>query len=262
MNQFKVRKYGDPPFDVAVVHGGPGAPGYMAPVARELSSRWGVVEPLQSATTLEGQIQELSSSLIEYGNLPITLIGHSWGAMLGYLLTARYPELVEKLIMVGSGVFTEEYVEVINQNRIARAPANEIDRIHELLFNPDSLESTDNDRAFAKLGELFTKTDSYDPVTLNLEWIEIQHEVYKKVWPAVVHLRDSGELLDLGSSIQCPVVAIHGDYDPHPFEGIEKPLTPVLKHFRFILLTECGHYPWIERKARDRFYTVLNAELR
>lgn len=44
-----VRTHGKPPFRVAVLHGGPGAPGYMAPVARALSVTAGVIEPLQTA---------------------------------------------------------------------------------------------------------------------------------------------------------------------------------------------------------------------
>ena len=54
-----LRKYGHSPYTVAVVHGGPGAPGEMAPVARELSSITGVLEPLQTKYSLEGQVQEL-----------------------------------------------------------------------------------------------------------------------------------------------------------------------------------------------------------
>ena len=57
------------------------------------------------------------------------------------------------------------------------------------------------------------------------------------------------------------MVAIHGDYDPHLAKGVEKPLAAVLKDFRFILLKKCGHLPWIERAARDRFYAVLREEL-
>jgi hypothetical protein len=34
-----LRKYGKAPFSLAVIHGGPGAPGEMATVARELESR-------------------------------------------------------------------------------------------------------------------------------------------------------------------------------------------------------------------------------
>jgi len=42
------RKYGKPPFRVAVIHGGPGAGGEMAPVVRELASDCGVLEPIQT----------------------------------------------------------------------------------------------------------------------------------------------------------------------------------------------------------------------
>jgi hypothetical protein len=47
------------PFNVAIIHGGPGAPGSMVMVARELASHWGILEPLQTVTSLEGQMQEL-----------------------------------------------------------------------------------------------------------------------------------------------------------------------------------------------------------
>lgn len=49
-----LRTYGNPPFSIVVIHGGPGAPGEMAPIARELSALEGVLEPLQTAVTLEG----------------------------------------------------------------------------------------------------------------------------------------------------------------------------------------------------------------
>lgn len=49
-----LRTYGLSPYRVAVLHGGPGAPGGMAPVARNLSRARGVLEPLQTADTLEG----------------------------------------------------------------------------------------------------------------------------------------------------------------------------------------------------------------
>ena len=68
--------------------------------------------------------------------------------------------------------------------------------------------------------------------------------------------------LALGKHITCPVVAIHGDYDTHPAEGVKKPLSTALKDFRFILLENCGHKPWMERKARDTFYKILREELR
>ena len=58
-----LRTYGKAPFNVAIIHGGPGVAGEMAPVARELASDWGVLEPLQTAALLEGQIEELKTVL-------------------------------------------------------------------------------------------------------------------------------------------------------------------------------------------------------
>src|SRR5204862_304097 len=70
-------------------------------------------------------------------------------------------------------------------------------------------------------------------------------------------LRRTGALLDAARRIACPVVAIHGDSDPHPAEGVERPLGAALADFRFILLERCGHTPWLERGARRRFFEAV-----
>ena len=69
------------------------------------------------------------------------------------------------------------------------------------------------------------------------------------------------DMLGLADWVKCPVVALHGDYDPHPAEGVEAPLSERLDDFRFCLLQNCGHKPWIERGARAEFYRVLGREL-
>jgi len=69
-----LRKYGKAPFGVALLHGGPGASGEMAPVARELSADWGVLEPLQTAASVEGQIEELHGVLNDNADLPVILV--------------------------------------------------------------------------------------------------------------------------------------------------------------------------------------------
>lgn len=256
------RLYGAAPYTVAVVHGGPGAPGTMAPVARELASQWGVLEPLQTAMSLDGQIEELREALDRYGDPPVVLIGSSWGAMLGYLLAARYPALVRKLILVGSGVYEEHYAASIEQTRLNRLSDDERIQAHALMDKLSDPAVVDKSVPFARMGELFTRTDAYDPVTLDTEAIEVQYPVYLRVWQEAQALRASGALLEAGKHISCPVVAIHGDYDPHPAEGIREPLARTVKDFRFIALERCGHLPWIERWARDDFFRILREEMR
>ncbi|MDH4136118.1 MAG: alpha/beta hydrolase [Anaerolineae bacterium] len=257
-----LRTYGKSPFNVVVIHGGPGAPGHMAPVARELSPDWGVLEPLQTATSLEGQIQELRAVLEKNGDLPVTLIGSSWGAMLGFIFSARYPAFVKKLILIGSGVYEERYAAKIRETRLSRLSEEERREVHSVMEAMKNPAIRDKNTLLARFGKLFTKADAYNPLTLDTEDLEAQYHIYQSVWNDATELRSSGELLKLGNQIQCPVVAIHGDYDPHPPEGVKRPLAKVLRDFQFILLKNCGHLPWIEREAKGEFYEILKKELR
>jgi pimeloyl-ACP methyl ester carboxylesterase len=256
-----LRSYGSAPFDVAVIHGGPGAPGEMAPVARELSSVRGVLEPLQTAATLEGQVQELRTVLEENGAPPVTLIGWSWGAWLSLILTARHPSLVGKLILVGSGAFEERYALDITETRMARLGEGERAEVLKLMETLNDPATVDKNTPMARFGELISRADSYDPMPHESEILEYQHDINQSVWEQAREVRSSGELMRLVRSIKCPVVAVHGDYDPHRYEGVKGPLSRVLADFRFILLEKCGHQPWIERAARDWFYDVLRREV-
>ncbi len=256
------RIYGSSPFNVAVIHGGPGAPGHMAPVARELSVDWGVLEPLQSAGSIEGQIQELRAALNVHADLPVALIGSSWGAMLGWIFSARYPDLVRKLILVGSGVYEDAYATGIIETRMKRLGEQKANDALMLLEALKSPLTGDRNLIMAELGKLFTSADAYSPLTLDTENLEVRHDIFQSVWNEAKKLRSSGELLNLGKHIECPVIAVHGDYDPHPAEGIKEPLSKVLRNFQFILLEKCGHLPWFEKEARDTFYKILREQLR
>jgi len=257
-----LRKYGKAPFGVALLHGGPGAPGEMAPVAQELSADWGVLEPLQTAASVEGQIEELHGVLNDNADLPVILVGFSWGAWLGFMLAARHPAFVRKLILVGSGLFQGQYAAGILETRLRRLSDEERRQVRCLMETLNDPSIADKDAPLARLGGLFTKADAYDPLTLDTEVLECRYDIHRSVWRQAAELRASGKLLELGRQIRCPVVAIHGDVDPHPAEGVRVPLTAVLKDFRFILLEHCGHCPWIEHQARHRFFEILKSELR
>ena len=253
--------FGKKPFIVAVIHGGPGAAGEMAPVAKELSKHWGILEPLQMVTSIDGQLEELKSVLEEKGDLPIQLIGFSWGAWLSYLFAAEFPDLVKKLILIGSGSFDEKYAQKIQQTRLNRMNENDRKKYHSLIkILSDPAIQNKND-ALQQLGDLCEKVDTFEPIDFEIPEIHFRADIFQSVWPEAAELRRSGKLLEWGNKIQCPVVAIHGDHDPHPAEGVLIPLTSILNNFGFILLKNCGHKPWIERWAKDEFYRILGNEL-
>lgn len=257
-----VRTYGKRPYAVAVLHGGPGAPGYMAPVARELSRSVGVIEPLQTKDSLEGQIEELREQLMEYANNPVTLIGSSWGAVLALFLAARESELVRKLILIGSAVFDAQNSSRIEDIRMGRLDDKRRRRYAEIMKESETALPDVRQRLMSEWGEMLFDADVYDPLTTNLEVIEIQEEIFRSVWADFVALRDQpGCLKAEFSRIKASAVVIHGDYDPHPIEGIRPFLEDCLPEIRFYLLPRCGHYPWIERNARSRFFEILLDEI-
>lgn len=260
-----IRKYGSNPYSIAVIHGGPGAPGGMAPVAKEISKKYGVLEPMQSEDSIDGQVFELKELLERNGEFPVILIGHSWGAWLSYIFASRYPNLVSKIILVGSGSFEDNYISSMNSKRENRLTDEEnlrVEVLFQLLNEPNNPNKKEVSREF---GELMTKADSFSPICIESESenesLDFQPEVFQNCMKEINRLRSSGELLDLGKAIKCPVIAIHGEYDSHSFEGVEKPLSKVLKNFKFILLKNCGHSPWNEVYAKDKFYEVISSEL-
>jgi pimeloyl-ACP methyl ester carboxylesterase len=237
----------------------------MVPIARELAPDWGVLEPLQTATSLQGQVEELKTVLEENGDLPVTLIGFSWGAWLSYIVTATYPIIVKKLILIGSGPYKHHYVERIQETRMSRLSIEERAEYNSIIKMLNDPVAEGKPTAFARLGALATKTDRYDPIVEKSDESETdgdQGNIFHDVLKNAIEMRRSGKLLELAKYINCPVVAIHGDYDPHPAEGVQKPLSALLESFRLILLKNCGHKPWIERQARNKFYDILKEELR
>ena len=259
------RTYGDPPFRTAVIHGGPGAPGEMAPVARELSTLTGVLEPLQTATSLQGQVEELKTVLEEYGSPPVTLIGYSWGAWLSWITAAQYPALIAKLILVSSGPFEERYVPHLHKTRLDRLNEEEKIEFQKVITELNGPSSCNADAALRRLGELCGKTDRYAPEEHSddgSEKISCDGRQFQSVWSQAAEMRRTGQLLELASRISCPVFAVHGDYDPHPAAGVYEPLAHELKDFRWTVLPKCGHTPWRERYAREEFYRILIREIK
>jgi pimeloyl-ACP methyl ester carboxylesterase len=75
-------------------------------------------------------------------------------------------------------------------------------------------------------------------------------------------MRDDPEKISAElENINVPVTLIHGQYDPHPIEGILPFLEKCFPEISYHRLADCGHYPWNERQARARFYDIIRTEL-
>jgi pimeloyl-ACP methyl ester carboxylesterase len=255
------RTWGKPPYKVAVVHGGPGTPGAVAPVARELAKNTGVLEPLQTKDSIDGQVEELADVLKKHANIPVVLIGHSWGATLSCLTTACHPHLVKKLILIGTVPL--DWKEMPDYMLTWLNRLSEEERVEFLSLANLTWDGTAEDRSepMGRFIRLVVKAESYDLIPLEDEVLQYQIGINMAIGREIRKLLGGGELLKASRQITCPVAAIHGDFDARPANAVKESLSHFLKNFKFILLENCGHNPWMERYARDKFFKVLREEI-
>ena len=250
----KVRSYGNSGPRVIVLHGGPGACGSMAQVARGLADSYRVLEPYQRGTamTVAEHVADLHEVVeaSEEGVAP-ALVGHSWGAMLALAYAAEHPETVGPIVMVCSGTFDLPSRQRFGANMDKRMNQEMRDRLERLkqITNP-------NER-FRALGDFTMELYSYDLATTDQEIDESEPGANSETWDDMVRLQGEGVYPAAFAAIKSPVLMLHGAADPHPGEMIRASLAPYLPQLEYREWDRCGHYPWLEKATREDFYVVL-----
>jgi proline iminopeptidase len=99
---------------IVLLHGGPGVPDYLAPVAALLATKYRVIRYDQRGTgrsldhngrfSLEQHLEDLEAVRRACGHERLGLFGHSWGGTLAQLYAHRYPERVSKMFLCDSGI--------------------------------------------------------------------------------------------------------------------------------------------------------------
>lgn len=259
-NMIKTRTYGDAGPPVVVLHGGPGAPGYMAPVGRGLADAFRVWEPWQrgrgdESLTVARHVADLHAVVEQIeahcGETPPALVGHSWGAMLALAYAAAHPGCVSALILVGCGTFdaaARARMQTIIDERMSDALRRRLERLPEDVPDPDERLST--------MGELMMPLYSYALVSGG-PTISADARAYRETWDDMVRLQNEGTYPAAFAAIRAPVLMLHGAVDPHPGSMIQTSLAPHVSRLEYHEWQRCGHYPWLERAVRDDFFGCL-----
>lgn len=252
-----VRTYGDPSHDpVILIHGGPGAPGYLAPVARELAGSFHVLEPFQRRSgerpvTVEAHVRDLAEVVRTRTNRSPHLVGSSWGAMLALAYACEAGASARSVVLIGSGTWDLESrtrLTEILEERMTPALEEEFSRISEI---------RDPDERLDARGRAIHPLYAFDPLTSDLEMERCDGHGNRETWADMVRLQEEGVYPAAFRTIECPVLMLHGDFDPHPGDMIRDSLLPHLPRLEFHEWPRCGHYPWIEREWRSAFFSRL-----
>ena len=245
---------------VVTVHGGPGIPDYLAPVA-------GIIDDLclthrydQRGTggsvwhgehTIARHVQDLASLLDAWGHDRAVLIGHSFGTSLASYFLLAHPGRVAGLIQL-AGPFLDPWREADLAAQRARRSDRQQARLDELgaiASRTDAQETeylalswfTDHaDRARA-WDWAVTAAGALRPVNYAMN---AQLNAAKKADPLEARVDRLRELLPPGA------VIIGGAGDSRPAEALRRLAARL--NCEVIIIPDAGHQPWLEAPAQFR----------
>lgn len=246
---------------VIVLHGGPGAVGEAAPLARGLSDKFRVLEPWQRGSgdeplTVARHVADLYGLVeTEREDARPALVGESWGAMLALAFAAAHPGSAGPLVLVGCGTFdkaSRAQLEATLDERTDEKLRRRLEQLDE--------ECPDPGERLVKLHELTEPLYLHDPIGADEEEPEtppFDARAHDETWSDMLRLQEEGVYPAAFSAITSPVLILHGEYDPHPGRMIRDSLARYLPQLEYRELERCGHQPWLEKWARDEFFAVL-----
>jgi proline iminopeptidase len=260
---------------VLFISGGPGDDHrYLRPVAQVLVPHFRCVLYDQRGTgasvlgrldadtlNVNRFLEDIDRLRAELGTLRLRLVGHSWGATLALLYSARYPQQVERVALVGLGPLSTEFADVARANVLRPLSTAEREAFAALTARRRiALETGDLEaaaqahieqvtkfgvrsalysaEAAAKFEEQFRATYSHNPL------------VNRQVMSSVDFPRLWAEL----DRVTARLLVLYGHQD---FEPVVQAyvLRQHLPNTRISLLNECGHVPWLEQP--EAFYREL-----
>jgi len=260
----EIRQYGKSGPQVILLHGGPAAPGYMKPVAEQLATQFRVIEPFQRGSSAEEltvarHVRDLQDVIEKHcgTNKPL-VVGHSWGAMLALAWAAEHSDAAKAIVLVGCGTFDTASRQQMETIREKRMDANFHQRTAQL-----DRKYPDPDVRLAVLGSMYQQLDSVDLIEVKNDLHQCDAAAHEQTWADMIRLQDAGVYPKAFAAIKVPVLMLHGDDDPHPGAMIRDCLRVYLPQMEYHAWPACGHYPWLEKAAREDFYhTLINWLLR
>jgi pimeloyl-ACP methyl ester carboxylesterase len=175
--------------------------------------------------------------------------------MLALCYAAEYPGNAGPIVLVGCGTF--------DQAARTRMQATIEDRMDDDLR--DQLRRTSSELAdpadlFIRTFRLTRHLFDFEPINTypdKEEYEPFDVSGHEETWSDMAKLQADGTYPGAFGVIDSPVLMLHGQYDPHPGNMIRDCLIRHLPQLEYHEWQRCGHSPWIEKFARDEFFTVV-----
>lgn len=193
----------------------------------------------------------------------LTIMGHSHGGVIGLGYAEKYPERVDKLILVVHGLMG--YDDSVEWEKMKAARKD--DARYRSAYRAKERESispphTDEEysRLFVeKVAYLFADPEQYvssflETVTEDLSiWANTSFEAAQALEPCMTQVEELGKVM-------ARTLVVGATDDPVSSVKVSNLTNLGLKNSEIIILGKCGHFPWIEK--REEFFDCVRVFLR
>jgi proline iminopeptidase len=243
---------------VLLLHGGPGCPDYLAPVAAMLPPGVRAVTFDQRGVggstcagdyRVEDYVADIDTVRAHLGVDQVHLLGHSWGGLLAQLYLARHPDRVASLCLLNSAAgvgrqWTQTEREVLAHNR-RRAGLRGFAALG-VWAAATCLPGPAGDHAarqvFARVWRNYFPRGETPPAA-DPSWLRGVNRVAARRTAKSIKAMPASSLDGLGSD-RLPVLSLYGDGDI--YGPSTEHLTTRFPTGRHIVLPGCGHLPWLQ----------------
>ncbi len=258
---------------IVFVHGRSGSHRYFLPHVAPLADQYRLLLYDQRGTGASDAKLELRALSIDqfaddldalraaFGLDKITLVGHSWGAVVALFYAFKYQNHLDKLILVDAVPLTREFVAAqlkTVQQRIARLSPADQQTLSSTCSRPYSQLNASEQ---AECNRLDATLRFYDPARATALDTTAEANTLRNAATVQSMLATSFNRSQPGieaglKSIHVPTLLVHGDFDPIPVAASAY-IQQHIAGAQLVVLKQSGHFPFVEQP--EQFLAAVRA---
>jgi len=177
----------------------------------------------------------------------INILGHSFGGILAMKYAMKYPEKMDKLILSNSSGASAEFMR--KEATRLQERITEKDRFEqELIFKSQNFQAG-KASAFEDLFRIFFRKEFFNKELADSLTLTFPENFAQNSRLLGFLNKDMGANYDFSADmkkITAPTLVVYGDYEILA-ESAGKQIADLIPNAEFVLLKDCGHFPFIEQ---------------